>query len=73
MIQLRIGENNKEMVFINVMKENPIVLECHKNKEDGDSFRLVIDPKTKEIIEKPMTNNLQAICLFKKLGRNSRL
>ena len=41
------------MVYINVIKQNPIVLDCHKKTIDGDAFQLVIDPKTKEILEKP--------------------
>ena len=41
------------MVFINVIERNPIVLDCHRNSPDGESFRLVIEPETREILEKP--------------------
>lgn len=41
------------MVFINVMCRDPIVLDCHRGSVDGEAFRLVIDPETKEILEAP--------------------
>lgn len=41
------------MVYINVVGHNPITLDCHKNSINGEYFRLVIDPSTKEIVEKP--------------------
>lgn len=40
------------MVHINVIDDNPIVLDCFVDK-DTKYFRLVIDPETQEILEKP--------------------
>ncbi|MBR1634978.1 MAG: hypothetical protein IJ682_07965 [Lachnospiraceae bacterium] len=40
------------MIYIDVVTESPvIVLDCHKHTEDGEYFRLVIDPETEEVIE----------------------
>ncbi len=55
------------MVFINVIKQNPIVLECHKNTVDGDTFRLVIDPKTKEILEKPENSDIDVSIAYSRI------
>ena len=56
------------MVFINVVKEDPmIVLDCHKQTEDGEYFRLVIDPKTKEVIEKPDDYDIDATTAYSRI------
>ncbi len=55
------------MVYINVIEENPIVLECHKNTVDGDVFRLVIDPKTKELLEKPAKPDIDASAAYSRI------
>lgn len=42
------------MVYISVVQdEYYIILNCHKGSEEGEYFRLVIDPVTKRVIEKP--------------------
>ena len=52
------------MIYINVVDKNPIVLECHKYKEDGEIFRLVIDPITKELIERPEKMGIDEGCAY---------
>ncbi len=41
------------MVYINVIKTDPIVCECHKGGKNFENFRLVIDPVSKKLIERP--------------------
>lgn len=55
------------MVFINVIQRDPIVLDCHKHREDGESFRLVIDPKTKDVIEKPEDPDIDASAAYSRV------
>ena len=40
------------MVYIDVVTESSVIaLDCHKHTEDGEYFRLVIDPETIEVID----------------------
>lgn len=56
------------MVFINVIEQDPmIVLDCHKNQIDGESFRLVIDPKTKELLEKPENPDIDVSVAYSRI------
>ena len=55
------------MVFINVVEQDPIVLDCHKHTIDGDAFRLVIDPKTKEVLEKPEKPDIDVSVAYSKI------
>ncbi len=55
------------MVYINVINKNPVILECHKNTEDGEKFRLVIDPTTKEIIERPNHSDIDVSAAYSRI------
>lgn len=49
------------MVYINIIeKDSLIILNCHKGKKDGEFFRLVINPQTKEVIERPDMPDIDA-------------
>lgn len=49
------------MVFINIIQDGTfITLNCHKGTEDGEFFQLIIDSKTKELIKKPDTPDIDA-------------
>ena len=55
------------MVFIKVIKGNPIILDCHKHKEGGEYFRLVIDPDTKEVLEKPEHSDIDVSAAYSRV------
>lgn len=55
------------MVFINVINQDPIVLECHKDRVDGELFRLVIDPKTREVIERPENPDIDVSAAYSRI------
>lgn len=57
------------MVFINVIQRDPIILDCHRHKEDGESFRLVIDPITKKVIEKPEKSDIDVSAAYSRAYR----
>ena len=49
------------MVYINISQNNDsIILDCHKNSKNGDFFQLIIDKKTKELIQKPSEPDIDA-------------
>ena len=53
------------MVYIRIVCENEgIVLHCYKGSEDGEYFKLVIDSKTKEIIERPEGPDIDASAAY---------
>ena len=55
------------MVYIDIIDQDPIILNCHKNKTDGDYFRLVIDPTTKEILEKPEKPDIDVSAAYSRI------
>ena len=55
------------MVYINVASLNPIVLNCHKNSIDGEAFRLVIDPETKEVLEQPKDSDIDVSIAYSRV------
>jgi hypothetical protein len=67
MTGIYVCKGGKDMVFINVIEQDPIILDCHKNRIDGDSFRLVIDPKTKELLEKPEKPDIDVSVAYSKI------
>lgn len=53
------------MVYISIIEdESRIVLDCHKGSEDGEFFRLVIDARTKQVIEKPLDPDIDATAAY---------
>jgi hypothetical protein len=55
----------KLMVFINIkQKKNIIILDCHKSHEDGEYFRIVLDARTREVIERPEHADIDASAAY---------
>lgn len=55
------------MVYISIKDDNPIILDCHKNTEDGEYFQLVIDRDTYEIIEKPEVADINVSAAYSRV------
>lgn len=49
------------MIFIDILQDELfITLNCHKGSEQGEFFRLIIDAKTRKVIERPNKPDIDA-------------
>ena len=55
------------MVYINIEQNNLITLHCHKHSPDGEYFKLVLDPSTKELVERPTNPDIDASCAYSRI------
>lgn len=56
------------MVYININQtESVIVLDCHKGSENGEAFRLIIDPVTRKLLEKPENPDIDASAAYSRV------
>lgn len=66
------------MVYIDIIKDGLfIALNCHKGTKDGKFFQLVIDPRTREVIQKPKEPDIDATvaysCIYSMLKSGKEL
>ena len=49
------------MVFIDIIQDGHLlILNCHKNSEDGEFFQLIVDSRTREILQAPEYPDMDA-------------
>lgn len=49
------------MVYINIVQDGVYVtLNCNKGSQNGEYFKLIIDSRTKEVIERPISADMDA-------------
>lgn len=49
------------MIYISIVEDGAfVVLNCHKGSKDGEFFQLIIDAKTKEVVQRPSNPDIDA-------------
>ncbi len=49
------------MVYIDIIqKRDMIILDCHKETEDGERFQMIMDAKTMELLKRPEYPDIDA-------------
>lgn len=55
------------MVLIQVISEDPIILNCYKNNKVEGFFQLTIDPESYEIINKPEGHDIDVSIAYSRI------
>ena len=56
------------MVYIEVIQnKDKIILNCNKGSKDGEFFRLIIDPVSKRVIERPEHPDIDASVAYSRI------